>query len=96
MMRGRYGATPARFYWEGERDSLSVHLERDPGSGSMLFTRMAACTVTVESGDVDDIRRLADRLRRDRDYLDPDSPVRELRRLEADRLKLLASERDRV
>lgn len=95
-MRGRYGATPARFYWEGERDSLSVHLERDPGSGSMLFTRMAPCTVTVESGDAADIRRVANRLRRDREWISPDSPVRELRRVEAERLEQLADELERV
>lgn len=58
-MHGRYGSSPATFRFEGDRDSLSVTLERDPGAGSMFYTRISPQVVTVEAGDVDDIRRTA-------------------------------------
>lgn len=78
-MRVTYGAA-ATAHWEGSRDTLTVSLDHDPGTGAMLFTRISPQVVEWVAGTDDDRRRFAGALERGARYLNP-GPTRD--RLEA-------------
>lgn len=55
-----YGGVPATARFEGDRDTLSVSLLHDPGTGSMFYSRISPRTVTITGGDPAVIRRAAE------------------------------------
>lgn len=88
-LRVMYGNAPATARFDGARRWLTVSLDTDPGTGSMVQTRISPTVVGVVSGTREDVATAAAIYRNAVRYLTPGPTAERLTR-EAGRLELLA------
>lgn len=76
-MRGMYGQSPATFHLNGLPGSpdrgkfCSVHLDKDPGSGSMNLYNISTTQIVITEATPEQYRAVAASIRNSATYLTP-------------------------